>query len=137
VDCVYIFSSKKEEISVSVEWVLMNNGVMLYVLPRFSLIFAVSCSLQSSFPLCCGAVVSNNMSLSLWLIFVVVLDSNGKSRGYGFVRFACETDQQTAIIEMQGYVGANKKPLRISLAIPKRSVQSAESFVLHLEIAFC
>jgi len=55
-------------------------------------------------------------------IFLVVLDSNGKSRGYGFVRFASETDQQTALIEMQGYSGANIKPLRISLATPKRSV---------------
>jgi len=35
VDCVYIFSSRKEEISVSVEWVLMNNGVMLYILRGF------------------------------------------------------------------------------------------------------
>lgn len=51
----------------------------------------------------------------------IVLDSNGKSRGYGFVRFACETEQQTALIEMQGYAGANVKPLRISLATPKRS----------------
>jgi len=58
---------------------------------------------------------------SLWLAFVVVLDSNGRSRGYGFVRFTSETDQQTALIEMQGYSGANMKPLRISLATPKRS----------------
>jgi len=73
-----------------------------------------------SFPLSDGVAALRNMSL--WLIFVVVLDSNGKSRGYGFVRFACETEQQTALIEMQGYAGANVKPLRISLATPKRSV---------------
>jgi len=53
-------------------------------------------------------------------VFLVVMDSDGKSRGYGFVRFTSETDQQMALIEMQGYSGANKKPLRISMATPKR-----------------
>jgi len=64
-------------------------------------------------------VPSNELSS---LVFAVVLDSDGKSRGYGFVRFVSETDQQKALIEMQGYSGANQKPLRISLATPKRLV---------------
>jgi len=67
--------------------------------------------------------VAPRTNASLWLFFVVVLDSNGKSRGYGFVRFMSETDQQRALIEMQGYSGANKKPLRISMATPKRLVK--------------
>lgn len=56
------------------------------------------------------------------LIFIssVVLDSAGRSRGYGFVRFTNETDQQRALIEMQGFSGTNGKPLRISLATPKK-----------------
>jgi len=49
-----------------------------------------------------------------------VLDNTGKSRGYGFVRFTNEADQQRALIEMQGYSGINGKPLRISLATPKK-----------------
>ncbi|KAJ1921151.1 hypothetical protein H4219_000749 [Mycoemilia scoparia] len=40
------------------------------------------------------------------------------SRGYGFVRFGDEVEQQRAIIEMQGrYCGS--RPMRISLATPK------------------
>jgi len=116
--CVFIFSSRNEEISVSVAWVLMNHGVMLYVLPRFLLLFWMNCAFVVKF----HSLWLVSCDASLWLVFVVVLDSNGKSRGYGFVRFASETDQQTALIEMQGYSGVNKKPLRISLATPKRSV---------------
>jgi len=73
----------------------------------------------------------SNVDMSLLL--AVVLDSNGKSRGYGFVRFATETDQQSALIEMQGYTRVNRKPLRISLATPKRLVSSiALSSMKHL-----
>ena len=54
--------------------------------------------------------------------FSVVLDSAGKSRGYGFVRFLDETDQQRALIEMHGYSGVNQKPMRVSLATPKKYV---------------
>ncbi|KAK3090710.1 hypothetical protein FSP39_013934 [Pinctada imbricata] len=50
----------------------------------------------------------------------VVQDQNGKSKGYGFVRFTEETDQQRALIEMQHMNGIGKKPIRVSLATPKR-----------------
>jgi len=40
------------------------------------------------------------------------------SRGYGFVRFGEEADQQKALTEMQGqYIGS--RPVRVSLATPK------------------
>lgn len=46
--------------------------------------------------------------------------TNGKSRGYGFVRFLAESDMDKALIEMQNYCGLGYKPIRVSLAIPKR-----------------
>ncbi|KAF6773407.1 hypothetical protein AHF37_07600 [Paragonimus kellicotti] len=49
-----------------------------------------------------------------------VVMTNGKSRGYGFVRFLTEADMDKALIEMQNYCGLGYKPIRVSLAIPKR-----------------
>ncbi|KAG4440462.1 hypothetical protein IFR05_004056 [Cadophora sp. M221] len=43
---------------------------------------------------------------------------SGMSRGYGFVRFADEQDQQRALSEMQGVYCGNR-PMRISTATPK------------------
>jgi len=42
----------------------------------------------------------------------------GMSRGYGFVRFSDERDQQMALTEMQGIYCGNR-PMRISVATPK------------------
>ncbi|KAL2021352.1 hypothetical protein VTK56DRAFT_7217 [Thermocarpiscus australiensis] len=42
----------------------------------------------------------------------------GQSRGYGFVRFTDESDQQRALVEMQGVYCGNR-PMRISTATPK------------------
>ncbi|KAF2107615.1 hypothetical protein BDV96DRAFT_297722 [Lophiotrema nucula] len=42
----------------------------------------------------------------------------GMSRGYGFVRFTSEADQQSALTEMQGVFCGNR-PMRISTATPK------------------
>lgn len=43
---------------------------------------------------------------------------SGQSRGYGFVRFADEVEQQRSLTEMQGvFVGS--RPMRISTATPK------------------
>ncbi|AOW03595.1 hypothetical protein B0I72DRAFT_135859 [Yarrowia lipolytica] len=42
----------------------------------------------------------------------------GLSRGYGFVRFSSEEDQQKALQEMQGYM-LGSRPLRVSTATPK------------------
>ncbi|KAG8533712.1 uncharacterized protein KY384_001453 [Bacidia gigantensis] len=43
---------------------------------------------------------------------------SGMSRGYGFVRFSDENDQQRALSEMQGVYCGNR-PMRISTATPK------------------
>ncbi|KAL1302826.1 hypothetical protein AAFC00_003161 [Neodothiora populina] len=43
---------------------------------------------------------------------------SGLSRGYGFVRFSDEADQQRALTEMQGVYCGNR-PMRISTATPK------------------
>ncbi|KAK7501097.1 hypothetical protein BaRGS_00007582 [Batillaria attramentaria] len=50
----------------------------------------------------------------------VVFDSSGKSKGFGFVRFSEETDQQRALIEMQHMTGIGRRPIRVGLAAPKR-----------------
>lgn len=43
---------------------------------------------------------------------------SGMSRGYGFVRFTDESDQQRSLTEMQGVYCGNR-PMRISTATPK------------------
>uniref|UniRef100_A0A0B7BR73 tRNA selenocysteine-associated protein 1 n=1 Tax=Arion vulgaris TaxID=1028688 RepID=A0A0B7BR73_9EUPU len=50
----------------------------------------------------------------------VVLDQNGKSKGFGFVRFSEENDQQRALIEMQHMTGLGRRPIKVSLASIKR-----------------
>ena len=49
---------------------------------------------------------------------------SGLSRGYGFVRFADEGDQQLALREMQGVYCGNR-PMRISTATPKNKSGAA------------
>lgn len=49
----------------------------------------------------------------------IMTDANtGQSRGYGFVRFTDEGDQQRALQDMQGVYCGNR-PMRISTATPK------------------
>lgn len=48
----------------------------------------------------------------------------GASRGYGFIRFTSEADQQRALIEMNG-VMVNGRPIRVSTAVPKNSNNSS------------
>lgn len=49
----------------------------------------------------------------------VILDGNGFSKGYGFVRFGALDEQSAALYEMSGYVGLGTKPLKICNAVPK------------------
>lgn len=51
---------------------------------------------------------------------------SGQSRGYGFVRFSDENDQQRALVEMQGVYCGNR-PMRISTATPKNRYVSCPS----------
>ncbi|KAM7200224.1 hypothetical protein V8F20_005442 [Naviculisporaceae sp. PSN 640] len=60
---------------------------------------------QSRFPSCKSAKIMTDAM-------------TGQSRGYGFVRFSEETDQQRALLEMQGVYCGNR-PMRISTATPK------------------
>jgi len=60
---------------------------------------------QSRFPSCKSAKIMTD-------------PVNGLSRGYGFVRFSDEMDQQRALTEMQGVYCGNR-PMRISTATPK------------------
>lgn len=49
----------------------------------------------------------------------VILDGNGFSKGYGFVRFGLEDEQKSALYDMNGYIGLGSKALKICNAVPK------------------
>jgi len=49
----------------------------------------------------------------------VVLDNAGFSKGYGFIRFGDEKEQQTALASMMGASGLGMKPIRVSIAVAK------------------
>lgn len=51
----------------------------------------------------------------------VVLNEEGASRGYGFVRFEDQDEQKRAMIEMQGHRGLGGKPIRVSPAQHKKA----------------
>ena len=44
---------------------------------------------------------------------LVVLDNAGFSKGYGFIRFGDEKEQQTALASMMGASGLGMKPIRV------------------------
>lgn len=50
---------------------------------------------------------------------LVILDSSGFSKGYGFVRFGSEDEQKDSLTSMNGYVGLGTKALKICNAVPK------------------
>jgi len=63
----------------------------------------------------------------------VVLDESGFSKGYGFVRFGLESDQQHALGSITGELGLGSKPIKVSMANQKnRSEQLNGSSGLHL-----
>lgn len=49
----------------------------------------------------------------------VVLDETGFSKGYGFVRFGLEQEQQHALSNMTGELGLGSKPIKVSMANQK------------------
>ena len=53
--------------------------------------------------------------------------STNKSKGFGFVRFSDEADQQKALIEMQHMTGIGRKPIRVGLAAPKKTYNNYNS----------
>jgi hypothetical protein len=54
----------------------------------------------------------------------VVLDENGYSKGYGFVRFGVEGEQQHALSHMTGELGLGSKPIKVSMANQKNRSSS-------------
>merc|ERR1712013_787278 len=49
----------------------------------------------------------------------VVLDESGFSKGFGFIRFHGEVEQQTAMTSMNGMSGLGGKPIKVSVAVNK------------------
>lgn len=55
------------------------------------------------------------------LLFIsVVLDESGGSKGFGFIRFGNETEQQTALTTMQGIAGLGGKPIKVNQPLALR-----------------
>jgi len=50
----------------------------------------------------------------------VQIDSSHGRKPYGFVRFAEQEDQRDALIHMNGFTGMGEKPIKVSMAIPKK-----------------
>lgn len=57
----------------------------------------------------------------------IMWEERGFSRGYGFVRFSCETEMKRALVEMQGAQGLGNKPIRVSVATPKGKTADGSS----------
>ena len=49
----------------------------------------------------------------------MVLDESGLSKGYGFVRYGSEAEQQHALGSMTGEMGLGSKPIKVSMANQK------------------
>ncbi|XP_014675566.1 PREDICTED: tRNA selenocysteine 1-associated protein 1-like isoform X2 [Priapulus caudatus] len=57
---------------------------------------------------------------------VVIDHVGGRSKGFGFVRFTNQTDQEKALVEMQDSTAIGRRAIRISLATPKRQQQHSQ-----------
>jgi len=53
----------------------------------------------------------------------VVLDDSGFSKGFGFIRFGNEQEQQTAMTSMMGVSGLGGKPIKVSIAVQKTKME--------------
>ncbi|CAM9019173.1 unnamed protein product [Wickerhamomyces anomalus] len=56
---------------------------------------------------------------------IMIDQQTGGSKGYGFVRFLNELEQQRALVEMQGAI-LNGRPIRVSTAVPKNRQQGGQ-----------
>ncbi|KAI6646441.1 tRNA selenocysteine 1-associated protein 1 isoform X2 [Oopsacas minuta] len=54
----------------------------------------------------------------------VVQEANGKSKGYGFVRFTEEQEQQRALREMENIPGLGSRTIKVRIAVPKKGGSS-------------
>ncbi|KAI0538112.1 hypothetical protein GGR58DRAFT_526732 [Xylaria digitata] len=76
--------------------------------------FVLVALFQARFPSCKSAKIMTDQQ-------------TGQSRGYGFVRFSNEEDQQRALTEMQGVYCGNR-PMRVSPATPKNRGHQANHY---------
>ncbi|KAI1456570.1 RNA-binding domain-containing protein [Annulohypoxylon moriforme] len=76
--------------------------------------FVLVALFQARFPSCKSAKIMTDQQ-------------TGQSRGYGFVRFSDEQDQQRALVEMQGVYCGNR-PMRVSPATPKNRGHQAPQY---------
>ncbi|KAI1435393.1 hypothetical protein GGR50DRAFT_330265 [Xylaria sp. CBS 124048] len=76
--------------------------------------FVLVALFQARFPSCKSAKIMTDQQ-------------TGQSRGYGFVRFSSEDDQQRALTEMQGVYCGNR-PMRVSPATPKNRGHQANLY---------
>jgi len=60
---------------------------------------------------------------------LVVLDATGFSKGYGFIRFGNESEQQSAMHSMTGTPGLGSKPLKVN----KVSLQAKNKLMAQME----
>lgn len=60
---------------------------------------------------------------------VKVIDEDGSSRKFGFVRFGDQNDQREALIHMNGFQGLGSKPIKVSVAIPKPGLSEGTSLM--------
>ncbi|KAK9939613.1 hypothetical protein M0R45_016304 [Rubus argutus] len=59
---------------------------------------------------------------------VVTNPNTGRSKGYGFVKFADETERNRAMTEING-VYCSTRPMRISAATPKKTTGFQQKYV--------
>lgn len=64
----------------------------------------------------------------------VVLDESGFSKGYGFVRFGSESDQQHALTNMTGESGVGSKPIKVSMANQKSRAAAGNTSAQALDL---
>lgn len=67
---------------------------------------------------------------------VVTDPLTGRSKGYGFVKFADENERNRAMTEMNGYY-CSTRPMRISAATPKKSTGVQQQYAAAKGANFC
>jgi len=64
-----------------------------------------------------------------WFTVLFVLDATGLSKGYGFIRFGNESEQQSALHSMTGTPGLGSKPIKVN----KVSLQAKNKLMAQME----
>lgn len=67
--------------------------------------------------------LTSTLYVSLNFVQVITDAGSGRSKGYGFVRFASEQERDKALTEMNGHFLSNR-PIRVSLATAKKNANT-------------